>query len=81
MRLQGLLQPLLELLIGLTFLAVCVGIPLTGWISDLLSPHYGARSLGIAAFTTISAAAIVGLVSHSGFLVRVRRADERPVLC
>ena len=60
-----------------TFLAVCIGIPLTGWISDLLTPQYGARSLGTAAFTTISAAAIVGLTSHSNFLVQIRRTDKK----
>ena len=60
-----------------TLVAVGIGIPLTGWISDLLSPQYGARSIGIAVFISISTAAIVGLISHLSFLVQIRRTAKR----
>jgi predicted MFS family arabinose efflux permease len=55
-----------------TFCALGAGIPVTGWISDLLSPQYGSWSIGLAAFVTISAAAVLGLFSHWRFLVEIR---------
>jgi predicted MFS family arabinose efflux permease len=54
------------------FMALGIGVPVTGWLSDMLSLRYGPRSVGIALLVTSSVAAIVGLASHSYLLLRAK---------
>jgi MFS family permease len=58
--------------VGILF-SLGVGIPLTGWISDLLAPDYGPRAIGYALAIMITAAAATGIFG----LLRELRSDQR----
>ena len=58
------------------FAGVGLGIPLTGYLSDQLSLQYGGRSVGVALCITISAAAMIGLVSHFTILRQLTRESQ-----
>jgi MFS family permease len=56
-------------------LALGVGIPLIGWISDALAPRFGSLSLGLALCAMICVAGAIGLASH---MVILRGLNGRP---
>jgi len=58
------------------FAGVGLGIPLTGYLSDLLSSQYGEQSVGVALCITISAAAMIGLVSHVTILRQLTHESQ-----
>ena len=62
------------------FIGQGFGLPLTGWLSDRLTPVYGAASIGYALSVIIPAAALVGLASHGAVLRRLAAAptDKSP---
>ena len=56
------------------FVGLGIGVPLIGWISDLLTPAYGDRGLGIALCLIVTVAISIALVSHLLILGGLRSA-------
>jgi MFS family permease len=57
------------------FVGLGVGVPLIGWISDLLTRAYGARAVGIALCLVVAVAIAISLISHLIILRSLRSAD------
>jgi MFS family permease len=57
------------------FVGLGLGLPLIGWISDLITPSYGARAIGLALCFVVSAAIVISLVSHEIVLSRLKIAQ------
>ncbi len=60
------------------FVSLGVGVPLVGWISDLLTAGYGDRGLGIALCLVVTIAISIALVSHLLILGGLRSAVPSP---
>jgi predicted MFS family arabinose efflux permease len=46
------------------FVGLGIGVPFIGWVSDLLTPGYGVRGLGIALCLVVAIAIAIALTSH-----------------
>jgi len=56
------------------FFGLGIGVPLIGWISDLLTPAYGVRGLGVSLCLVVAAAIAIALTSHLILLRGLRSA-------
>ena len=53
--------------VGLLF-SLGIGVPLIGWLSDLLMPDFGPRSPGVALAITLPLAALAATIAHAGLM-------------
>jgi len=60
--------------------ALGIGVPLIGWISDLISARYGLRSIGIALVSVLLIAIAMAFVSHLLVLKALLNSAEPAVV-